>query len=332
MNKIKVLRKTIWILLTDSELARSFFANTFSLFFLRLKLLFGRKKFIIIALTEHLGDIVASEPISRYIKSKFPGYFIYWVTDKKYADVITSNPNIDKAITVSCFTEWILLKHFFRKKNVYDLHINNKVCERHHFINIKNSPYNINLDNYFEKGNLLYDFSRSAGIEIPADISPMLYLKSSIQSNIPGKYIVMHTTSNNPEKTLSKECWNKLSGFILGRFGEYSIAEIGFEKKINLGDKRIIDNTGQKSLSFIGDLIRNSILFIGIDSSFAHFANALNKDSLILIGQLGNFINYMPFSGKFQKEKNDIIFYYPGSLQEMPCHVIFDLVSKKLNP
>jgi len=330
LKKIKVLCKTIWILLTDWELALSFSANACSLFLIRLKLLFGRKKFIVIALTEVLGDIVASEPISRYMKGKFPVSFICWVTDKKYAELITSNPNIDKAITVSCFTEWILLKHILRKRNVYDLHINNKVCVRHHFINKKNNPFNINFDNYFEKGNLLYAFSRSAAIEISADSSPILYLKSGPSANISGKYIVVHTTATNQEKTMSVECWNKLAGFILERFEEFSIVEIGFEKKINLENNRIINLTGQKSLSFISDLIRNSRLFIGIDSSFAHFANALNKDSLILIGKLGNFINYMPYSGMFQKEEDKIIYHYSESLQKMRCSDIFPLVSKKL--
>jgi hypothetical protein len=178
LNKIRVLWKTTLILLTDRELAASFLRNTFSLFRLRLNFFFTKQKFIVIALTEHLGDIVATEPIARYLKSKFPGCFLAWVVDKKYAELIRSNPNIDKAMTVSCFSEWILLKHFLQKKYVYDLHINNKICERHHFINIKNNPFSIDFDNYLEKGNLLYAFSRSAGIEIPADTAPMIYLKS----------------------------------------------------------------------------------------------------------------------------------------------------------
>jgi heptosyltransferase III len=332
LNKIRVLWKTIWILLTDRELAASFFRNTFSLLTLRLKFFFIRQKFIVIARTAHLGDIVATEPVARYMKGKFPKSFLLWVVGTQYAELITTNPNIDKAITVSCFTEWILLKHFLRKKNVYDLHITNQVCERHHFINIKSNPYDITFDNYLEKGNLLYAFSRSEGIEIPDNIAPCLYLNTeNIAHNIPTNYIVMHTSSNHPDKMWSNECWNEMSKFILEQFSDYSIAEIGFEKKINIQDKRNIDLTGKKTLSSISKLINGCRLFVGIDSGLAHFANALDKDSLILIGTFRHFKNYMPYSGKFQREKDDIIFYYPGSLKNMPCQEMLDLVTKKLN-
>jgi heptosyltransferase-3 len=141
----------------------------------------------------------------------------------------------------------------------------------------------------------------------------------------------VHTTGNHPQKTLPNKCWDELANFILEKFGKYSIAEIGFEKKFNIKNARMIDLTGEKPLPVIYGLIDKSRLFIGIDSGFAHFANALNKDSLILIGSLGNFKYYMPYSGKFQIEQSEIIYYYSGSLQEMPCDDIFDLVSKKLN-
>ena len=332
MNKIRVLWKTIWILLTDGELAASFFRNVLSLLRFRLKFLFTKKKFIVIALTEHLGDVVAAEPVARHMKSKFPACFLAWVVDSKYKELINSNPIIDKTVSVSCFTEWILLKHFLSKKSIYDLHINNKVCERHHFINIKSNPYDIDFDNYFEKGNLLHAFSRSAGIEIPDNIAPCLYLKSgNIAHTIPANYIVMHTDSNHPDKMWDNECWIELSKFILEKFRKYSIVEIGFEKRIKIQDPRNIDLTGKRSLSSISRLISDSQLFIGVDSGFAHFANALEKNSLIFIGRFRHFKNYLPYSGKFQREKDNTIFYYHGSLKDMPCHDVFDLVSKKLN-
>lgn len=321
----------VWILLTDLRLAASFTGNLFYFLLTRVKCALTGKKLVVISLTEHLGDLVAAEPIAAFIKAKTARSYICWVVVNKYADVVRANPAIDKTVSIACFSEWIMLKQFLSRRNRFDLHINNKVCDCHGLVNSKANPFDITYDNYFNKGNLLYAFSRSGGIEIPDSIAPTLYLQDQTDNKIKSPYIVLHTSANHPEKMWRDECWNRLAQCILDNFADHSIVEIGFARNVHVQSPKVHDLTGERELEEIAGIIKHSKLFIGIDSGFAHFANALNKDALVLIGRFGSFVNYMPYSGKFQAEKEEIIHYHAGPLSSMPCDEIFAIVSKKLS-
>lgn len=325
MKKARILFRIIGILLTDPRLTASFLKNVVYVIYLRIT----KKKLVVIALTEQLGDIVAAEPVNAFLKKEHPGSFICRVIGKKYSSLAKADPAISAIITVTCFSEWILLKYFLPSKSIVDLHINEKGCSRHHLVNVKANPFNITIDNYFDKGNLLHAFSRSAGIEMPDDIPPVLHFSLKDTALVTGKYMILHTSANNPEKMWRKKCWNELARFILANFDGYSVVEIGFEKNITDTDSRIIDMTGEKELAYIASIINTGSLFIGVDSGFAHFANALNKDAIIIIGAMGHFKEYMPYSGKFSNERKDTILYYHGQLSEMPCTTVFDFLIKK---
>lgn len=43
-------------------------------------------------------------------------------------------------------------------------------------------------------------------------------------------------------------------------------------------------------------MVRKCSVFVGIESAVAHYANALDKPSLILIGSYNNFEEYTPYS------------------------------------
>lgn len=328
LKKIKTLLRILLILTKDPVLSGSLLKNFFVLTWIRIRL--AKKSFIVIALTEHLGDIVAAEPVIPYLRTKFQPDFTIWVADKEYAGILQSHPSINKVIHVSCFSEWIILKRCLPVNAIYDLHINYKVCDRHHLVNVKPNPFDITFDNYLTRGNLLYAFSRSAGIEMPDTASPVLYMRSEFSDKLPGKYIVLHTSASDSGKMWKDECWNMLAGYVLDNFNDYTVIEIGLKKTITIANQRILDLTGKKKLPYIAGIIKNSDLFIGIDSAFAHFANALNKESLILLGTLNKFKNYMPYSGKFQKERDNIVVNHPDILHTMPCNKIFNLVQKKL--
>ncbi|MGA9755070.1 MAG: hypothetical protein WBV23_07990, partial [Desulfobaccales bacterium] len=84
---------------------------------------------ILIGLIEHLDDIVACEPVSRYLKAKYDNANIAWAVSKPYVELIDSNPNIDKTIIMDCLTDWI--KHIKHSKYNYivDLHVNYRICQ-----------------------------------------------------------------------------------------------------------------------------------------------------------------------------------------------------------
>ena len=74
---------------------------------------------IVISLTEHIGDIIASEPISRYFKNNFNNKIV-WVVNKRYSDFVRHNPTIDHLICVDSMSEWTYLKRFL---NVFKIKI-----------------------------------------------------------------------------------------------------------------------------------------------------------------------------------------------------------------
>jgi hypothetical protein len=126
---------------TDLAFALSFTRNVFLLLFLWLRNRFSKEDIVLISLTEHIGDLVATEPVSRYLRQQHAAARIYWAVDKQYSSLIECNPNIDRAITVSCFAEWKFLRHFASVRNRYDLHINHKVCAKYGLLITKANPY-----------------------------------------------------------------------------------------------------------------------------------------------------------------------------------------------
>src|SRR5438105_4136944 len=159
---------------------------------------FTEKKKVVVSLVEHLGDIVASEPVDRFIKKEKPNFYIIRIVKRPYAEVIVFNPNIDKIITVGCLSEWIylrfLLRHF-SKVDVVDLHIDQRFCFRYYLTLSNSNEKGINLENYFNYGSLLEVFSMTTGLP-KLNIEPIYYLpKDHPKITLPEKYLILHTTS-----------------------------------------------------------------------------------------------------------------------------------------
>lgn len=64
---------------------------------------------IVIGLIEHIGDIVACEPVARYLKLNHPNDHLCWVVRPEFREIIDTNPYIDETITVDCLTDWMKL-------------------------------------------------------------------------------------------------------------------------------------------------------------------------------------------------------------------------------
>ena len=53
------------------------------------------KKIIAVGLIEHMGDIVACEPVARHVRLKNPHAYIVWCVRSEYRELIDSHPSID---------------------------------------------------------------------------------------------------------------------------------------------------------------------------------------------------------------------------------------------
>ena len=84
---------------------------------------------IVVGLIEHLGDIVACEPVARYLKLNHPDGHLSWVVGPEYREIIDTNPYIDETVTVDCLTDWMKISAHGRYDQVVDLHANYRICQ-----------------------------------------------------------------------------------------------------------------------------------------------------------------------------------------------------------
>ena len=86
---------------------------------------------------------------------------------------------------------------------------------------------------------------------------------------------------------------------------------------------------GNLSLIDIAYLIDKCSAFVGIESSVAHYANALGKLSLIMIGKYRNFDYYVPYS---EWDENFYMIHYNGFVKDLPLSILLDEFNKKILP
>ena len=84
----------------------------------------------------------------------------------------------------------------------------------------------------------------------------------------------------------------------------FDVIEIGLLSVVNLQSPHFKSFCGRASLKAYAALIANAALFVGVDSGFAHIANALRVRGVIVLGAYRNFHNYLPYSGFYAKPFN----------------------------
>jgi len=157
------------------------------------------RKVLVINLTEHIGDIVACEPVGTYLRTNHKGSFIIWIVNKKYVDLVRYNPDIDLVIQVSCLSEWIYMKVFLKliRIKIFDMHFNKRICTTYYLKNFNNKARYLTLDNYYDYGSLLETFSLAAGLP-RLTLPPHFHFPKDFKFKevLPESYIVIHCISN----------------------------------------------------------------------------------------------------------------------------------------
>ena len=254
-----------------------------------------------IVLTRSLGDIVACEPIARYLKRIAPTAKIHWVVLKQFSEVLAANPFINEIIPVNTMAEGkdIASTQATSDKSciIVDCHFDwtsDPIANR-----IFANPINpmINIHTYYSIGSLLATFSAAAGLPM-LDDAPIFHVSQNIllPFTIPANTFIFHCCSTEPCRDWNSVKWNQLAEQ-LSRTGS-TIVEIG-TKRILEKMPNVIDFTGHKSIQQIALIIKHASVFVGVDSVFAHIANAVQTRSVILLGKYRNFNTYFPYSGEF---------------------------------
>jgi GT2 family glycosyltransferase/glycosyltransferase involved in cell wall biosynthesis/ADP-heptose:LPS heptosyltransferase/2-polyprenyl-3-methyl-5-hydroxy-6-metoxy-1,4-benzoquinol methylase/thioredoxin-like negative regulator of GroEL len=293
-----------------------------------------RKK-IAIGLIEHFGDIVACEPVSRFVRSENLDAYIVWCLRKEYQDLVISNPHIDEVVTVDCLTEWIALKESGIYDEIVDLHIDGRVCPVCRIPLQKEVAFSVNGDNYYKVGNLLSAFSKGAGL--PAlDGSPRVYITESARHavddlRLPSGFVVIHAKTNEVDRDWNDRGWKDLVSYIQS-VHKLQVVEIGDDSVVaKLFPRGAVNFIGRRPYLEIAEIIRRARLFIGVDSGPAHLANAVRTRGVIILGAYRNFKRYLPYSGYYTDEENASLIYNPdGPASDVPSEAVIQAFDKML--
>lgn len=279
----------------------------------------GGRERVAIALIEHLGDLVAAEPVARLVRRRHPDARISWVVLPRYADLVATRPEVDEVVRVGCLTEWIRYPAARAFDRVYDLHVDGRYCDRCGIrLHRAAAPAGVREDNYYHHGNLLRVFCLSAGLP-PVDETPRLAIPAAAVREVdalrlPERFVVFHATTSQEIRTWPAAHWRRLAA---DAAAELPVVEIGLSPVLAPALPGAIDATG---LSVLGtaEAIRRAALFVGGDSGPAHLANAVGTRGVLLLGRFGEFRDYVPWSGDYGAGRRVEVVRTDGPIAALP--------------
>jgi ADP-heptose:LPS heptosyltransferase len=259
-------------------------------------------KNIIVVPHQGLGDYVACEPVSRYLKKHYPHSKIIWLCGEQVKELVDSNPYIDDSILINSLQEF-----YHNIKPTLDINDNYVVG-----LTMFNST-KITLLNYLFFGSLLEVFCLSANLpkicEQPNVYVPNDTIEKINKLNLPQRFIVVHRFSKIRGKSIDCDKWNYVLNHLLNRY-KYPIVEVGGPdiqsiQEINIPKSSYCDLRGKLSILETAEVIKRADYFIGVDSGPAHLANAVKTPGIIILGVLeGKFKKYTPFCGFYRNSEN----------------------------
>lgn len=294
------------------------------------------RRWVALSLIEHMGDIIAAEPIARLARSRFPDAQISWFVRNPYRVLPAAYPEVDDAVPVRCMTEWLLLWSYGVMDVVWDMHISERPCPRCQvFFQKPGPPGKVTSDTYYGLGNLLEAQCISAGVEKLRD-GPVVHSSSTIVRSVdalalPARFIVIHTKSNEDSRDWTDVKWADLIEH-LGASFDGSIIEIGTVPhmiKADAGRQRSL--SGKLTIHETAEVIRRAKLFVGIDSGPAHLANAVGTHGVILLGRYRKFASYMPYSGLYATEAGATLLRADGLAATLPEDLVIQAVDCRLS-
>lgn len=293
------------------------------------------RRIVAISLIENFGDIVACEPVVRYVKEKHPDALILWLVKAPYRDLVAFNPYIDRVLTVGCLTEWIWLSKFNLFDLVVDLHMEGRVCQSCKIpLSKRTGNTKITHDNYYNIGGLLSAFSQSAGLPELTD-APRVYIPESVRQSVDAKrlpkhFVIFHCEAIEECRSWSVEKWKELAERTTSAFG-VTVVEVGKNSVLcQFGLGSYVNLCGQLELLETAEVIKRSSLFVGIDSGPAHFANALDVGGIVLLGHYHSFKRYLPYSGNYTDPSKSEIVYGDGPAASIEVERVLAAIKRQL--
>lgn len=261
-----------------------------------------------VIMTQKIGDIIASETTIDELKQK--NDHLIWVCESRYSNLLRWHPKIDTIVDVSSYTEAVLLSRLIQGPRWTRLGIDGTLCNRFG-LKIKNpNRAQVNASNFYSFGSLADAYSliacgkkASRHPEIYPDprFNASAWIAESFEN--PGLPIfAIHLSSDEHARSWSTKGASELRSWLLSSGTKFNVLEFGLSPLIEPA-KTIRHVGGEYPLSTQAALLKHATIFIGVDSGFAHMANALAVPSILLLGRWGKIENYLPWRLRI----NDIV-------------------------
>ena len=291
----------------------------------------GRPVFGIL-LTEHVGDIIACEPVIGWVRGQRTDALIVWVTRTTYAPLLQEHPGLDMLLAVESLAAITPIVRSAVFDVAIDLHINRKPTGVPDVLHTKawGDP-DIDFDTYLREGSLLRALAKAAGIE-QFGRQPNLYVSAATRSavdklGLPSQYVVVHPTSNDPARDWSIDEWARLINYVVDECG-LPVVEVGLQPALAVREPMVTSLAGRLSIMETAEVIQRASFFIGVDSGPAHMANAWRRPSLILLGRFRGH-DWLPYEGFFVEHSSERLLRHPEALATLSAARVIERL--KLN-
>ena len=289
-----------------------------------------RGPIVAISRTDYLGDIVACEPIVRWVKARHPSAYILGCVREPYREVIDSHPEIDETLVVRCISEWLDLWKSGLFDEVIDLHPEGKICTLCGEPLVKES---VTVSAQYH-GALLPVSCGHASIEV-IDEQPRLHIPPEVRRSVdrlelPERYVAFHCRSNRAVRWWLPERWGRLAELIRAAYG-LPVVEIGLAPTVPAG-QGVTHLCGDLRVLESAEVLRRATFFVGVDSGPAHMANALEVPAVLLFAKRTQFERFVPYTGGYATGATADLIHCEGNLLELSAEAVFAVVEQRLSP
>lgn len=277
-----------------------------------------------VLLLERLGDFVAASALVGLVRERDPGLRIVWLGRARYRELALLVPGVEDYVEVDCYGELERVVRRLGGFRVFDLNLNGKSCAccGVSWRNLSGES-TVDTDNYYEFGPLAAAFARVAGIAW-AERAPELALgpDRGRRPELLRPYAVVHSESEESARNWHEDGWRAAARALLEDTG-LTVVHVGVGPAGWLPrHERAVDLAGQTSVMELLAIVRDCELFVGIDSSVAHVANAFRRPGLVLLGRYRRFSRYWPYTGFYGRAAGGaLLVRFPSECPFVPAAV-----------
>jgi len=257
---------------------------------------------VVLCRIERLGDIVATTAVAGHLRQTHgPRARIAWVCAAEYVSLLAGNPDIDAVFVEPCLTTWMMVRrHLAPQTLIVELFLDSDRC-CWTGLRVKQHKTGWSIHNYYCEGNsLLAAYSAAAGCPVP-DLPPQLprFVRQRA-ARLPAPAaakprVAVHFSSRDPARSWPIENARTFCHAALAAGCE--LIELGNERLVSAQPSPVACLPPGSEIASHVEALATVDCFVGVDSGFAHCANALEVPALVLLGAFRNFSGYFPYSG-----------------------------------